>query len=65
MQGLIESKRLRKGDMIFQVNNRVKVATEAVDTYPLQLSSKFRLDLKYCYFISIVSQNLISMSMLI
>ena len=59
MQGLRKSKRLRKGDMIFLVDNGVKITAEAVGTYPLQLSLEFRLELKDYYFISIASQNLI------
>ena len=35
MQGLIESRRLRKGDMIFQISNGKKIAAETVGTYPL------------------------------
>ena len=50
--------------MIFQVNNGAKVAAEAVGTYPLRLPSDVRLDLKDCYYISVASQNLISMSVL-
>ena len=51
MQGLIENKRLKEGDMILQINNEAKVTTEAVSTYPLRLPSDFRLDLKDYYFI--------------
>ena len=64
MQGLIESRRLRKGDMILRVSNGAKIATEAIDIYPLRLPSDFRLDLKDCYYVPIASQNLISMFML-
>ena len=55
MQGLIESRRLRKYDMIFQVDNRTKVTVEAIGTYSLRLSLGFRLDLKDYYFISVAS----------
>ena len=64
MQGLIESRKLREGDMIFQIDNRAKVATEVVGTYPLRLSSSVRLDLKDCYYIPVASRNLIFMSVL-
>ena len=64
MQGLIESRRLRKGDMIFQINNRAKIAAEVIGTYSLRLSLGFRLDLKDCYFIPIASRNLIFVSVL-
>ena len=35
MQDLIESRRLRKGDMILRVGNKAKITAEAIDTYPL------------------------------
>ena len=50
--------------MILWINNRAKVIAEAVGTYSLWLPSRFRLDLKDCYFIPVASQNLIFMSML-
>ena len=53
-----------EGDIILLVGNEAKVAAEAIDTYPLRLSSGFRLDLKDRYFVPIASQNLISISML-
>ena len=64
MQGLIESRRLREGDIILRVSNGAKIVTEIVDTYPLRLLSDVRLDLKDCYYISVASQNLIFMSVL-
>ena len=64
MQSLIESRRLREGDMILQIGNGAKVTAEAVGTYPLRLPSKFRLDLKDYYFIFLASQNLIFVSIL-
>ena len=64
IQGLIESKRLRESDMILRVGNGAKVTAEAVGTYPLQLSSNFRLDLKDCYFVPVASRNLIFVSVL-
>ena len=50
--------------MILWVDNGAKVATEAVGTYPLRLPSGVRLDLKDCYYVPVVSQNLISVSVL-
>ena len=64
MQDLIESRRLRKGDMILRIGNEAKIATEAIGTYPLQLPSGVRLDLKDCYYILVANRNLISMSVL-
>ena len=64
MQGLIESRRLREGDMILRVGNGAKVAAETVGTYPLRLPSSVRLNLKDCYYVPVASRNLISVSVL-
>ena len=50
--------------MILQISNGARVATEAIGTYPLWLSSDFRLILKDCYYIPVASQNLIFISVL-
>ena len=50
--------------MILRIGNEAKVAAETIGTYPFRLSSEFRLDLKDCYFISVASQNLSSVSVL-
>ena len=50
--------------MILRVDNGAKVTAEAIETYPLQLPSDFRLDLKDCYFVPIDSRNLILISVL-
>ena len=62
IQDLIENRRLKKDDMILQIDNGAKIIAEVMILF--RLSSKFRLDLKDCYFISVASQNLISVSML-
>ena len=55
MQGLIESRRLREGDMILRIGNRAKITIEIVGTYPLRLQSSVRLDLKDCYYVPMAS----------
>ena len=55
IKGLIESRRLRKGDMILRINNGAKIAEEAINTHPLRLPLDFRLDLKDYYFIPVAS----------
>ena len=50
--------------MIFRIGNGAKIAAEVVETYPLRLPSGVRLDLKDYYYISVASQNLISVSVL-
>ena len=57
MQGLIESRRLRKDDIIFWISNRANVTAEAIGTYSLRLPSEFRFDLKDCCFVPVASQN--------
>ena len=64
MQDLVESKELRKGEMILRVGNGTKVAAVAIDTYPLRLPSKFNLVLRDCYYVLATSKNLISISVL-
>ena len=64
MQGLMESRRLREGNMILRASNGANVATEVVGTYPLRLPSSIRLDFKDCYYIPVASQNLIFVSVL-
>ena len=48
--------------MILRISNGAKVTPECI--YSLWLPLGFRLDLKDCYFISVASQNLISVSVL-
>ena len=48
--------------MILQIDNEAKIAVETIGTYPLRLSSDIRLDLKDYYYVSVASQNLISVS---
>ena len=65
MQDLIESRGLRHSEMILRVSNGVRVATEAIDVCPLQLSFDFRLVLKDYYYVHAASQNLIFISILV
>ena len=64
MQGLIESRWLRDGDMILHINNGAIVATVAMGSFSLNLSSNKRLLLKDCYFVPGATRNLISVSIL-
>ena len=64
MQDLVDSRGLRHGEMIFRIDNGVRIAAEAIGTYPLRLPSDFRLMLKYCYYVLVASQNLIFVSIL-
>ena len=51
--------------MILQIGNRTRIAAEVVGTYPFRLSLGFRLVLKDCYYVSVASQNLIFISVLV
>ena len=64
MQDLVESRGLRKGEMILHISNGAKVAAVTIGTYPLQLSIGFRLVLKDYYYIFVASRNLIFVSIL-
>ena len=52
MQDLVDSRGLRNGEMILQIDNGERVATEAIGTYLLRLPSD--LD---CYFVPVASRN--------
>ena len=41
--------------MILRIDNGAKINAKTIDTYPLRLLSKFKLDLKDYYFISVAS----------
>ena len=65
MQGLKKVRELREGKITIQVDNGERVTTVAIRTYSLRLPSGFSLILKDCYYASVVSRNLISVSILI
>ena len=64
LQDLEDSRRLREGEMTLHIENRAKVATVAMGTYPLRLPSKNNLILRGHYFVPVASRNLISVSCL-
>ena len=64
MHGLEKVRGLRKDEIILRVGNGARVATIAVGTYS-SLSLRFSLILKDCYYVSIASKNLISVSVLV
>ena len=59
-----EVRGLREGEITLWVDNRVRVAAVAIETYPLRLLLRINLILKDYYFVSIASQNLIFASAL-
>ena len=64
MQDLEESRRLRDGEMILRIENGARVATVAVETYPLRLPLGLHLVLRDYYYVPAASRNLISVSCL-
>ena len=64
MQGLVESKRLRNGDMVLHFGNGATVAVVAIGSFSLALSLGYRLILKDYYFVPEATRNLISVSIL-
>ena len=64
MQGLEEIKGLREGEITLRVSNGARIAAVAIETYPLRLSLRFSLLLKDCFYVPVVSRNLISISVL-
>ena len=64
MQGLSRSRDLKKGEVHLRVSNGAKVAALAVGTHELILPSGLLLMLNNCFFIPVLSRNIISVSCL-
>ena len=64
MQGLKNPRRLAKGEVDLRVGNKARVAALAVGTYELRLPTGRILQLNNCYFVPVLSKNLISVSSL-
>jgi hypothetical protein len=64
MQGLKNPRRLAKGEVDLRVGNKARVAALAVGTYELRLPTGRVLQLNNCYFVPVLSRNLISVSSL-
>jgi len=64
MQGLKNPRRLAKGEVDLRVGNKARVAALAVGTYELRLPTGRILQLNNCYFVPVLSRNLISVSSL-
>ena len=62
MQDLEEVRGLREGEITLQISNRARIAAVAVGTYPLRLPLGVSLILKDYYYVSVVSRNLIFIS---
>ena len=60
----LEVRGLKEGDITLRIGNGARVTVVTVGIYPLQLSLGISLILKDCYFVSVASRNLISISVL-
>ena len=65
IQDLKEVRGLREDEITPRIGSGARVAAIAVGTYSLRLPSGFSLILKDCYYVSIASKNLISISILV
>ena len=64
VQGLHKRRNLAKGDVDLRVGNGARVAALAVGTYVLSLPSGLVLELENCYFVPVLTKNIISVSCL-
>ena len=64
MQDLQISRRLASGEIDLRVGNGTPVAVLTVGTFVLELPSGHVLELNNCYYVSSLTRNIISLSML-
>ena len=64
MQGLVRHRSVARGEVDIRVGNKARVAALAVGTMQLQLPSGFVLELDNCYYVPVLSRNIISASCL-
>ena len=59
MQGLLDSRRLAKGEVIIRVENGTRVAAIVVGRYRLATANGHSIELNNCYFIPSLVKNII------
>ena len=64
MQGLKNIRMLEDGDVDLRVGNRARVAALAIGTYEVTLPSGLLLVLNNCFYVPVLSRNIISISCL-
>ncbi|KAL0307297.1 UNVERIFIED_CONTAM: hypothetical protein Sradi_6147000 [Sesamum radiatum] len=64
LQVMARSRRLSKGEVDLRLGNGKRVATEVVRLVHLVVSDHVRIDLKECYYIPRMIQNIISIPIL-
>jgi len=65
LQGLVGSRRLKKGEMVLRVGNGTRISAKAIGTYLFKLPSGEVLELKDFLYFPACIKNLISISMLL
>src|SRR5664279_3165236 len=64
MQGLANSRSMGKDEVDIRVGNRARVAALRVGVMELRLPSGFMMELNNCYYVPVLSRNIISASCL-
>ena len=64
MQGLKRSRSLSKGEVDLRVGNGARVAALAVGDYSLHLPSGLILELNNCYYVPVITKNIVSVPVL-
>jgi hypothetical protein len=64
MQGLSRYRSVARGEVDIQVSNKARVVALVVGTMRLQLPSGFTMELDNCYYVPVLSRNIISASCL-
>src|SRR3954465_11769246 len=64
LQGLVRTRSVARGEVDIRVGNKARVAALEVGTMQLHLSSGFIMELNNCYYVPVLSRNIISASCL-
>ena len=64
LQGLVRTRSVARGEVDIRVGNKARVAALEVGTMQLHLPSGFLMELNNCYYVPVLSRNIISASCL-
>ena len=64
LQGLVRTRSVARGEVDIRVGNKARVAALEVGTMQLHLPSGFLMELDNCYYVPVLSRNIISASCL-
>ena len=64
LQGLVRTRSVARGEVDIRVGNKARVAALEVGTMQLHLPSGFIMELNNCYYVPVLSRNIISASCL-